>query len=129
MPVPNIPNMLVVPLLDTVTFNMIWEDIQCSGELSTLIITEREANATARSALFTCWGSSDIEPNNHILSPLSDTGLSQIFNIDGTLWAFELTTATQKPYPMSPPMHPLLCSVPTVHFFFPQVSRHLSQAV
>ena len=67
MPVPNIPNMLVVPLLDTVTFNMIWEDIQCSGELSTLIITEREANATARSALFTCWGSSNIEPDNHIL--------------------------------------------------------------
>ena len=103
MPVPNIPNMLAVPLLNTATFNTVWEDIQRSGELSTPIITEREANATTRSALFTCWGLSDIEPDNHILSPLSDTGLSQIFDINGALWAFELTATTQEPYPTSPP--------------------------
>ena len=102
MPVPNIPNMPAAPLLDTATFDTVWEDIQRSGELSTPIITEHEANATTRSTLFTCWGLSNIEPDNRILSLLSDTGLSQIFDIDGASWAFELTAATQEPYPTSP---------------------------
>lgn len=89
----------VLPVINTPTFDTLWEDIQRAGDSSTPMITESEI---ARSALLPA-----VDPDTDMApgppSPLSDTGFSQLINLEAAAWAIELTDAGYNPLSISPP--------------------------
>lgn len=85
-------------LINTPTFDTIWEDIQWASYSSTPMITEKEV---AKSALFTLF----IDPNASMgpLSPLLDTKISQFLNLQAAALAIKFVAICFNSSSIPPP--------------------------